>query len=492
MEIRFIAAVAAAGLFGLHGCSGIADPAGDGFGGQAGVGGSGGSPGGGGGEASGGSGGGGGVGGSGGGGGVGGSGEGRAGSGGESEPGWLSDPLIWTEIDLEAPVTSKLYRGDSAGLQFPDLVWEEDCGHGCSSLRFTIGDVTNGAVLGSVFNSREDGNDAYLTIYHVFLERLRYVRRMIRLSDGADISALNLLRGKGDRRISMSGEGLFESPAILNFHYGEEPLLIWGVHGVDAGWDLKMPGRSLPRFAMYCFNFGLSVEPPVYFFACSEGLHVMDKRGSSESTLVPGSEGVTVVGGAHGKAVWAQHIDDEEERRISRVQSWEPGGKIEFIADLPGDVCALAVAKTHVAGFRGDKNVGSAYCGGFVDNPRLFWISGEGEVAEGPILPAAEMIVKSIATTEHFTAVRFLLAPEISHGERMRVMLVRHSDKKMRQFAMPPAGFTMGNTTVALDDDYLYYTQWNSRPGDHSFDAVYRYRLDLFDEIGIPYPPDPD
>ena len=59
----------------------------------------------------------------------------------------------------------------------------------------------------------------------------------------------------------------------------------------------------------------------------------------------------------------------------------------------------------------------------------------------------------------------------------------------MRQFKMPPTGYSMGQTTVALDDDFLYYTLWHASPGNHDFDRVYRYRLDLFDEIGTPFLP---
>lgn len=103
------------------------------------------------------------------------------------------------------------------------------------------------------------------------------------------------------------------------------------------------------------------------------------------------------------------------------------------------------------------------------------------------------MHTPSLATTEEFTAARTVLSdPELQHNERSHVTLIRHADGKMRQFAMPSVGYTMARTTVALDDEYLYFTQWNASPGNHTFDRVYRYRLDLFDEIGIPYPPEDD
>lgn len=134
-------------------------------------------------------------------------------------------------------------------------------------------------------------------------------------------------------------------------------------------------------------------------------------------------------------------------------------------------------------------------CGSGLSNPRFFWISREsGEIQEGPILQKEEMNVRSMATTENFTAARTMLSArlDVPHNVRTRVTLVRHADGKMRQFTMPPAGYTLGKTSVTLDDAYLYFTRWNASPGNHTFDAVYRYRLDLFDEIGLPYPSESD
>lgn len=221
----------------------------------------------------------------------------------------------------------------------------------------------------------------------------------------------------------------------------------------------------------------------------------MKERGSSEVTVFPDSERSPVGDGNHGLVVWAQHPLEEGKGRFSRIRSWAPGEEIRTLKELPGDVCALAVGREHIAGFRGEMAEGSGLCGSALMQPRFFWISRQdGDLKEAPILPAEEMMVRSLVTTESFTAAKTLRSPDkgIPHDERTRVTLIRHADGKMRQFTMPPAGYSMGLTTVALDDEYLYFTRWNATTGDHSFDRVFRYRLDLFDEIGIPYPPEDD
>jgi hypothetical protein len=219
---------------------------------------------------------------------------------------------------------------------------------------------------------------------------------------------------------------------------------------------------------------------------------MMKERGSTSTVRLPESEGSATGAGNHGVTVWAQHLFEEGRGRFSRVRAWSPG-EIRTIAELPGDVCRLAVGKTHIAGFRGEETVGSGLCVGQVSSPRFFWVSlVGGQVTEGPVLPGEEMSLQSMSTTDEFTAAVTFLSPyrDIPHEERARVTLIRHEDGKMRQFAMPPTGYTMGWTTVALDDEYLYYTLWNARVGDHSFNRVYSYRLDHFDEIGLPYPPE--
>lgn len=404
--------------------------------------------------------------------------------------GWVDDPEIWRELDIPDPVNSRILMGDPSQFDFPSLEWEE-CGLGCTSSKLGFGDVTARAVLESIPPTPQGKSEVHVAVSHVLLSKRAEIRRMIRLTDGVTTSALYFV--ENDPEISDLTVAIRDGGAGIFLIVGSQRGELWASYGPETGWDLKRPWSDDTRFATWCHAFGLAIEPPVNLFACADGLHMMKERGSTSTIRLPESEGSATGEGNHGVAVWAQHLFEEGRGRFSRVRAWSPNGEIRTIDEFPGDVCRLAVGKNHIAGFRGEETVGSGFCLGMVSSPRFFWIPAEGgQVKEGPVLPAEEMIVQSMSTTDEFTAaVTFLsIYRDIPHEERARVTLIRHEDGKMRQFAMPPTGYTMGWTTVALDDEYLYYTLWNARVGDHSFDRVYRYRLDHFDEIGLPYPPE--
>lgn len=429
---------------------------------------------------------------------------GNAGANGEpgDEPvepgyGWLSDPKVWYEVEFERPPRfARIYTGDPSGFEFPSVEWNSDCGDGCSSATFSFGDSTGDAVLSSLFVSADGSHEAHLAISHTFEGSGRLIRRLVRLADGSSLGAVNVSQGRRAGEEIVLGMRLESAGSLVVGKINDAgSSSVWAAFGSVVGWDVKRPWRDEPYYLAACFNFGLAVNPPVYFFGCPDGLHAMRERGSSSAIVFPESEGTAVGDGNHGVAVWAQHLFEEGRGSLSRIRLWSPQvDHIQTVVEVPGYVCGLAVGRDHIAGFRGEVPTGSNFCRTTLTGARFFWISRDGgEVREGQVLPAEAMLARGLSTTDTFTAAQTVLPTGrgIPHNERIHVTLIRHSDGKMRQFLMP-AGYSMGNTTVALDDDYLYLTRWNSTPGDSSFDRVLRYRLDLFDEIGIPYPPEDD
>lgn len=421
---------------------------------------------------------------------------GAGGDPGEVDFGWLTDPTIWTEVEIEQPpVSFKIFKGEPGKLKFPKIKWMEDCGPGCSSSTLEYADITDEVVLGSISSLDRERSEAYVAVsHHRMVETKSSVRRLIRLSDSTEISALHFIPNNPDDIGFLFGIRT-EDLGVFNLGERSQDGTLWVSFGPETGWDFKSPWSKVDQFASWCHSFGLAIEPPATFFACQNGLHVMKERGSSETTLFPDNERSAVGDGNHGIAVWAEHPFDEAGARVSRIRAWSVDEGVRTIMELPGDVCGIAVGRDHIAGFRGEEPEGSGLCGSSLTKPRFFWISREdGQLKEGPVLPAEEMLARSVVTTERFTAAKTTLSPfkEIPHHERTRVTLIRHEDGKMRQFSMPAAGYSMGKTTVALDDEYLYFTRWNAAPGNHGFDRVFRYRLDLFDEIGLPYPPEGD
>lgn len=415
------------------------------------------------------------------------------GTGGEPEDvdyGWLTDPEIWTEVELEEPPNSfTILEGDPAGFRFPQISWQGDCGEGCRSATLEFGEVTDDVVVGGVSRASLERYGAVVAVSH-YMDDLSIVRRIVPLSGGGSTYALQVVPQDPQERDFVVGSMPEDSEIFLLI--GSQGRL-WVAFDSQNGWDIKRPWHQESQYARWCHPFSLDADPPVAFFGCENGLHVMKEKGSSSEVVIPDSQNSAVGTGNDGVAVWAQHRDEEEQGRFSRIRAWTPDDEAKTIKELPGDVCGLAIASGHIAGFIGDSD--SQFCGWGVSSPRFFWMDREdGEVTEGPVLPGDLVAIRSLTTTDEFTAGKAVLPPDVGipHDERMRVVLLRHSDGKMRQFLMPPTGYSMGQTTVALDDEYLYFTRWNSAPGDHSFDRVFRYRLDRFDEIGLPYPPEGD
>src|SRR5690606_39019751 len=121
--------------------------------------------------------------------------------------------------------------------------------------------------------------------------------------------------------------------------------------------------------------------------------------------------------------------------------------------------------------------------------PRFFWVSEDGTVSEGPVLAEQARIGGKMSTTADYTAATVVFpSGEAGGSESTHVILVRHADGTMRRFS-PPSGYQMAWATVALDDESLYSTRWSDGLA-RAFDRVRRYRMDRFDEIGTPHPPE--
>lgn len=180
-------------------------------------------------------------------GGTGGSGgEGGVGGAGGAEPDWIRDPSIWSEVEFEIPPrNAKVYRGKPGKFEFPKVSWKEDCGKGCSSLRFAFGDVTDEASVETMWT----GGGVHLAISHHYTwpngAVRRAIRRMIRIEDGETVSAVNVLLNSNQEEsmivgIRTEGAGLL----VLGRSTAEGLDAIWASFGPETGWDFKGPWRT--------------------------------------------------------------------------------------------------------------------------------------------------------------------------------------------------------------------------------------------------------
>jgi len=397
---------------------------------------------------------------------------------------WFDAPGTWTELQLQRqPDGFRILQGAPERLDFPPPNWES-CGVGCESTELPFGDVS-GSVIVSTTGGPGAGTVAYAGLNHVLKASMSYIRRVVRLSDGATVGAF---LAKSDPQLArypfvgMRWESAM-STLVLD---GTGPRL-YGVFDTREGWDFKEPWDDSTSRARNCPQFDLDSSPPAYLFACSRGLEIMSARGSSAIMTIADSEKSVVGAGSHGLAVWAQHPAGDE--RVSRVRAWTPGEEARDLATLPGDVCGLAVGAARVVGFRGTTGAGSSFCGTYVTEPRFFWLGKDGgTVEEGPILSTEAMTVWSMSTAGNFMAAA--TNKDVPTAERPKsIFLVRLSDWTMRRFPTPD-GKSFSTSSVAVDDEYLYFSLEFSSPEKSSgFERLYRYRLDHFDQIGQPFEP---
>lgn len=418
-------------------------------------------------------------------GGLGGGGRGGAGGkGSRTQVTWPEVPGIWEEVQLQRqPESFRIFEGDPATLAFPAPVWEA-CGPGCESAPLPFGDVSGDVIVTGGRLGDGTRTVSYVGVHH-WIDRIKaYVLRIIRLSDGTTIGAFVAKRNDSATRGPVMGPRMESAMSVLAL---DGPLNLYGTLNINEGWDFKEPWDDSGYRALECQQFDLDSSPPSYFFACGRGLEIMQGKGSSEITTIPDSEASVVGAGSHGVAVWAQHSLEGE--RTSRIRAWAPDEEARDLARLPGDVCGIGVGAEVVVGFLGPDWRLNTFCRGTVTNPRFFAIPrAGGEVRVGPYLPTDEMSVWSMSTSGNFGAAAMTMSLDTPYADRKNIILFRLSDWAMRRIRTIE-GRSFSTSSVAVDDEHLYFAVEYNLPGNQGFDRLYRYRLDHFDQIGEPYLP---
>lgn len=400
------------------------------------------------------------------------------------------DDANWAVVTLERPAKSlTIFKWQGHQPIFPETRWEDGCGLGCSSTSLRFGDGIEGMTIGSRYAEHTGRHEAYAMEVHYFENTARSIARAWRLSDGAELGGLLVTPKDGEaRRFVVSPRS--EDPDVILVQSFDDGNL-WLVHS-RSGWDLKLPWRPLSldaELAELCYNFG-APEQPVLAFGCPTGLHVMKTRGNSEVSVLGEKVRVPTGEGSGSSLIWAEHVQKTDNEIASRIRVWSFGGdEVRNLGELPGEVCALAATREHVAGVWSRDGADSRFCLSHMANPEIFRIGrDDGRLELGPRLADGAVRVGSLRTNGRFSALiaEFPTGQATIGSEATRILLLRHSDGKMRQF-VAPAGFTLGRSTIAIDEEHLYFTRWSSKPRDHRFDRLFRYRLDSFDEIGEPY-----
>lgn len=422
---------------------------------------------------------------------------GTGGSAGEEAPSLdphtdLGLPGEWEYVILrDQPEKFWLFSGVTGTLEFPTPVWES-CGPGCES---TVLEYANwvGSVAVSTEGTAAGEIETIVSMQHGLPgERIRLLR-VVRLSDGATLGAILSHPKKpgpySDFVIVERPEGAL-SQLMASPHAADGPtgnLLYMTLDQVTGRWNFREPWDQSEYRAVSCSQFDLGAT--AYLFACPRGVEIMEQAGSSAITVIPDSQNAMMGVGNFGEAIWVEHF--LELPFSSRIRAWSPESEVRTVAEIPDFVCGLGIGPDRIVGLRGMDEIYGRGCWGGLTEARFFHLPrGGGELQESPILPGEARRASSVSVYGDWM-VAALGFPPTGVEPRWSIAIVRLSDWEAREI-WQPEGRSIGRATVAVDDEYFYFTQEYSMPGKHGFDRLFRYRLDHFDQIGVPMFPDED
>ncbi len=417
--------------------------------------------------------------------------EGDGGSGG-IDPGWIDAEVTWRPLTFEPAFEGfRLSEGIPSKMHFPRLAWEP-CGPACEMSSLTYG-RSNFVYSMSIAHSAE-GSFVYADAVHALMEREVLVKRIVRLSDGATVGALRMVPPDSGEFVEASMHARYDSPMIvmLNDRPPEPDGVMYAAFDAfSSSWDFKAPvSEASGRRDSLCDVFDLDVSPPVLYFACGDSLEVMDAPGSREMSVIPDSSGTYSGAGNFGLAVWSE-ISRGESNSSSSIRGRNALGELFTLAEIEGAVCAIAVGQENVIGITGDDMSGRCPTG--VLNSRFFLVpKGGGRVVEGPVLSAESLVASKISTWGDYAVANVRRPPDPDKpGSGWAILLIRLSDWKMRVIERRSLNESIQGTTVALDGQNLYFHStdaYSERPANQLY-GIYRYSLDRFDEIGVPFEP---
>lgn len=424
-------------------------------------------------------------------GGSGGGGGSAGGGGGFGLERWLGESSGWLEVELEG-ARSRIHEADQAKLKrLPVLAWEP-CGAGCESASLALPDEQKAYSEALGTEVGPDGKpEAFVAVTHGVriddsVDLSWEMRRIVRLKDGETVGAVRWqYRPTGEYNVYVAGKSsAFET--FVSERFGGVSLAVeLGFDIRQKSWDFKGSMEPLQTYLGWCLEHGLGSSPPSLIWVCPERgqVEVVKEKGKSDIWTIP-TQGAVAAGADNGVAVWSELTLDEPAR--SQLKAWTPGGPdVRTVGTIDGNVCALGPGEDRIVGFRGTSRV---WCDGFLTDRRFFWVpSSGGEAVDGPII-GEPIAIGRVSTWGDFAAANagrpWGYEPS---SERTSIVLVRLSDWKMRMI-FKPTNRVFSNGGPVVDDRYVYLLHRRAEDDDmQSIDRIYRYSLDRFDEIGVPF-----
>ncbi|MGA9522044.1 MAG: hypothetical protein WBV82_11295 [Myxococcaceae bacterium] len=403
-----------------------------------------------------------------------------------AEHAWLDDDATWREVPGASSIEARVLVREAVpgALRFPRIQWES-CGPSCE---VAMMDQSHGEIWYAAMDTVVTPTGPRVWTSFLLPGNGYTMRRFIDLGTGETVAAL---------RIEPSPRNASQFPDITNA--GKSPLalslfadptsengnMVRALYDARSGaWEFKLPWEEVAGNT--CEKIAIDSAPPALLLGCGT-VSVLAAAGSNERTLIEESERYGSGAGKAGLAAWSERPPGLP--ASSRIRTWsaDAGSKL-LVESMPGVACGVAVSSSRITGIRsGDPQQGT-YCPGLLASPEFWSVPRNGGEVTSWRVPGAEPVAISGSTTwGEYAAIHTLtkVDPNLNHAQRSSIWLIRFTDGKMRRI-VPSPGHDWRGSLLAIDETHLYVGEHKEREEGTSIDHVYRYRLDHFDEIGVP------
>lgn len=305
---------------------------------------------------------------------------------------WLADPDAWQAVpgtEFTQPNCS-VYEAKAGKIGFPKLTWQA-CGSGCESAALAEGYGSKGALPTATTYELSGGAAAFLT-YDVSVSTpavWHYVRRVVRLEDGATVGALSgRLKQSAPAKTCVFGNGRESARAniLSGGAPGSEMRMVAPLTGGQWVWSLPAKLQSTQPIGLV--EFDIDTSGGAMFMTGKGGVWALldptVNNWTSLETPSTSSRGV----GQGDLAVWTDYPASGPER----IRAWAPDGKgVRTLFDpaTPG-TCVLSVTPTTIIGLALE---GGAGCESLPGAPkaRLWWSPRKYEASGIPVSLGADL-----------------------------------------------------------------------------------------------------
>ena len=411
------------------------------------------------------------------------------------EQAWLADPTAWQPVpgaEFTQPLCH-VFEAVEGKIGFPKLVWQP-CGSGCESTALAAGYGSKGAMPVATTYALPAGPSAFLT-YDVWINApttQHYVRRVVRLEDGATVGALNG-RHKPNAVVDTCNFGNGGESARANALSGGEPSsemrMVAPISGGQWVWSLPAKLRSTQPIGLV--EFDIDAKGGAMFMTGKGGVWALLDPKVTQWTPLETPSASSRGAGEGDLAVWT----DYPASAPARIRGWAPDGKgVRTLFDpAPPGTCVLNVTPTAIVGIAPEGGGGCgklpfAKKGRFWWSPRKYDASGPA-VTLGPYLPGDAVVPLGVvplrAWGDHVAAVLGTLS-DAGALDGEAYFLITNTSTGKTWSVEAEAGHRIHHEAWTLTPTHFYYGDQEPADGPKIVRRMLRLELAKLDQVAKP------